>query len=158
MTPDEQDEALVAASRLEESMDELSSQVQALHSYGHRNRSMIRWLAVSLLLDLVLSAVLGVVALQANSASDRATEATSTAAQNQQNAKIGCEAANQGRTAQIQLWGYVLDASMQNPKLTAAQRAQLEGLRTYVGQVFAQRDCTNPTAPTVTPTPPPTTR
>lgn len=158
MTPDERDEALAAAARLEESMGDLTGEIGALRNYGHRNRSLIRWLAVSLCLDVILSVALGIVALQANSASNRATEATSQAVQNKANARITCEVANASRAAQISLWIYVLDASDQNPELTASQRAQLKGLRTYVGQVFAQRDCNDPSAPPTVPTPPIVTR
>lgn len=134
MTPDQRDEALAAAARLEESMGDLASEMQAMRQYGHRSRRLIGLLGVSLCFDLLLSVVLGVVAYQAH-------QATTTSAQNKQNARITCEAANQSRAAQIQLWGYVLDVSEQNPERTPQQRVQITQFRVYVARVFAQRDC-----------------
>jgi hypothetical protein len=139
---------LVAAERLEVAMTDLAGEVGTLRDYGHRNRAMIWGLVVSVLLNLVV----GVIAI---SASLQAREATSQAAVNAQNAKITCEAGNESRRLQTQLWTYVLDLSSKRPNMTAEQRKQIAAFRGYIATVYAPRDCdANPTPPpgTVTPT------
>lgn len=148
-----------AADELGRNVTDLNASVRDLASYGRRNRQLIYWTAAGLLVDLIVSVALILVAVQANNASHRATEATSAAAQNRQNAKVTCESGNQARLAQIQLWTYVLDLSAQsNPNPTPEQRKRIADFRTYINQVFAPRDCNNPASPTVRPPTSPPTR
>lgn len=147
------EQTLAAAERLDKSMSDLTGEMRSLRAYGQRNRRMIWALAASLAIDVLLSFMLGFVAIQASNASQKATEATSVAAQNKQNAKVTCEASNIARDAQVQLWTYVLDLSA--PTATSAQKKQIADLRTYIHIVFAHRDCDNPSLPAIqTPTPP----
>lgn len=149
---------LAAAASLEESMRELTSEMGSLREYGHQNRRLIWALAVSLAIDLVLSVVLGFVAVQASNASRQATEATSAAAQNRQNALVTCQSGNEARQASRQLWTYVLDLSSQNPNQTPAEAKQIVQFRAYIATVYADRDCSNLASPTpvVSPTQTPT--
>lgn len=144
-----------AAERLEGSMRELTSEMCSLRRYGKRNRHMIWGLVVSLALDLVLSIALGFVAVQATSASHEATEATSASSQNRQNALVTCESSNEARRVSRQMWTYVLDVMTENnPNPTAEQIRQVRTFRAYLATVYADRDCSNVTAPTpVQPTP-----
>lgn len=51
-----------------------------------------------------------------------------------------CVASNQGRAANVRLWDHVLKVSSRGQQ-TAAQRATVQGFRTYVHRVYRQRDC-----------------
>jgi len=136
-----------AAERLELSMNDLAAEVKTLGIYGQHNRNMIWALVGSILLSLGL----GVVAV---SASLEAREATSQATRNEENAKITCEAGNESRRLQTQLWTYVLDLAAENPELTAQQKKQIALFRGYVSTVYSPRDCNNsPTIPPGTVTP-----
>lgn len=155
MNNDDNRDPIAAAEQLEHSMTALASDVRGLSAYGHRNRAMIWGLVISLAIDLVLSVILGVVAVQASSASRAATEATSASAQNRQNAQVTCEVGNESRRLQTQLWTYVLDLTSKAPNPTPAQKQQVAQFRAYINQVYAPRDCTTPpivTPPTVPPT------
>lgn len=147
------DATLAAAERLSTSMDGLREDIGTLRSYGKRNRHFIWTLAVSLVLDVVLSVAVAVIAVQAN-------QAASAADRNRDTQRVTCESANESRAANRSLWGAILDASNQaNPNATPAQRNQVEGLRWFVNQVFAPRDCAHldapPSIPTSIPTSPP---
>jgi len=153
MSADNRD-PIAAAESLEQSMGALADEMRSLSDYGHRSRTLIWGLVVSLALDVVLSVILGIVALQASDASHRATEATSVSAQNALNAKVTCEVGNESRRLQIQLWTYVLDLSSTDPSQTPQQKQQVAQFREYIKHVYSPRDCaTTPTAtpPTVTP-------
>src|SRR5881227_490674 len=138
---------LAAAARLEASMNNLATEVSRQDRYGHRNRQLIWGLVASVILNLVVGAI-------AISASLQAKEATSAAHRNAENARITCEASNEARRLNSQLWTYVLDLSSRNPNLTAQQKKQIAAFRGYIATVYAPRDCnTSPTLPpTVSPT------
>lgn len=156
MSADDRD-PIAAAESLEQAMGSLASDVRALSDYGHRNRALIWGLAISLALDVVLSIGFGFVALQANSASHRATEATSAAAQNRLNALVTCQSSNEARRVSRQMWTYVLDVMTENnPSPSAEQLRQVRTFRAYLATVYADRDCSNVTSPTPLPTPTPT--
>jgi hypothetical protein len=137
---------VAAAERLDTSMNELAGEVKRLRQYGVHNRHMIWGLIVSIVLSLVMGGV-------AINASQQAKQATSQAARNAENAKITCEAGNESRSLGRQLWTYVLDLSSENPTLTAQQKKQIALFRGYVATVYAPRDC-NAASPTpLIPTP-----
>jgi hypothetical protein len=145
---------LAAAARLETSMDNLAAEVarqadevERQDVYGRHNRQLIWGLVASVLFSLAMGAV-------AISASLQATQATSAANRNAENSRITCEAGNESRRLQNQLWTYVLDLSSRNPNRTIQQQKQIAQFRAYIATVFAPRDCdATPTlSPTVTPT------
>lgn len=146
---DDQDNLTVRAGELTKSVETLNTSVGHLREYSRRSRRLIWLTAVGLTLDLALSIALVFVAVQANNASNRATEATSSAAQNRQNARIACEVGNQARVVQIQLWTYVLDLAKKSPNQTPAQQQQIAQFRVYLQEVFAPRNCADPASPTV---------
>lgn len=142
MTDPDRENVLAAASSLEHSMSDLGADIKSLREYGQRSRHWIWALAVSLTLDVVLSVFLGFVAVQANHASNKATDATSAAHVNRQTQVTTCEATNQARAVSTQLWTYVIGVvTANNTQLTAAQRAQLVMLRTHIRTAYAPRDC-----------------
>lgn len=132
-------EIFAAAERLQGSMTELQSEIGTLRTYGQHNRRYIWGLIVSLALDVALSIVVAVVAVQAN-------EASSLANQNQQAQRTTCEAGNQARAVSVQLWNYVLDATKDDPRNQSPdRRALIAKFRTYLESAYAQRDCNSPT-------------
>jgi hypothetical protein len=138
---------LQAAERLEASMNDLAGEVRELRTYGQHNRVMI-WSLVAAILIALVSAGFAV------AASLQAKDATSQANRNAENAKITCEAGNESRRLQTQLWTYVLDQTATNPELTAQQKKQIAAFRGYIATVYAPRDCDNsPTIPPGTVTP-----
>lgn len=124
-----------AADRLQDSMTDLRAEITTLRTYGQRNRRYILGLVVSLALDLALSIVVAVFAVQAN-------EASSLANQNRQAQRTACEAGNQARGVSVQLWNYVLDATSREPQNeTPERKALIAKFRTYMESAYAQRDC-----------------
>lgn len=155
MNPEPDAAAIRAAERLEQSVDGLREEIGTLRDLGQRNRRLIWGLAVSLILDVLLSVAVAVVAVKSTDAADRATEATSLANRNRQTQVATCLASNDTRAANIQLWNYVLDlAAKGNPNPTPQQTERIKQFKTYLAEVFAPRDCN---ASTPTAVPPPTT-
>lgn len=105
-----------------------------------RNRRVIRMLAVSIGLDLLLSVGLGLVAWRADHTAKAAASAR-TAARNQ------CLSGNESRRGQLVLWDFVLDLSAQTPTRELApdderkRREQTAEFRTFVENLFKPRDC-----------------
>jgi hypothetical protein len=143
MTDPDHKSTVEAARILVASMDSLGGEMGALRRYGQRNRRLIWGLAVSLLLDVLLSVAVFFVAVQATEASNRATLATSEAALNRQSQLNSCEAANQARAVSIQLWNYVLDLSEKNNPAPDKQM-QIDQFRSYIQDAYSPRDCTPP--------------
>ncbi len=141
MTGDDEPRDLIAvAQALTSSMDGLAEQVGALNaqveaqeSYGRRNRRMIWWLVVSLLFDVVLTAVIATVAVQANRTSDRATQIHSQQVST-------CLAGNEARAKNVQLWEFVFKLTSTTEQ-TPEQKARVVKFRAYLYDTFAPRDC-----------------
>lgn len=137
MTDPDRMSTVEAARTLVESMNSLGGEIGALRHYGRRNRQMIVLLAISLLLDALLSVAVFFVAVQAS-------QASSEAARNRQNAITTCEASNQARVASVQLWNYVLDTTVQSPSPDPDRPAKIEKFRQFMKTTYAPRDCTLP--------------
>jgi hypothetical protein len=150
------DDAIRAADRLAAKVDDLRSELQSLRQFGKRNRHFIWGLAISLVLDVCLSIAIAVLAVTATEASHQASEATSLSNRTRDTQLVTCQAGNESRAAQVQLWTYVLDLAAQNPNPPPQQAQRLAQFRTYLSTTFAPRDCTaaNPTAATPTAVPP----
>lgn len=146
-------ELAVAAERLEKRMGELSADIGTLRTYGQDNRRLIKAaIAGAVILAVVVVVLAGLWKRTADTA-DRADEATSAAAQALRAQQITCEASNEARGLNRQLWGYVLtEAAKANPD---ADTAQLERFRAVITKTFADRDCAA-AVPTPVATPAPT--
>lgn len=142
--PNSADDTLAAAERLEGAMRTLASEVGQLRTYGEHNRRMI-W---GLIASLVISIAGGIVAVRTSII----------ASQNRQNAVVTCQSGNEARSVSRQLWTYLLDQEETSPSLTPAERQQLLQFRGYIRTIYADRDCSNASEPTVVPpgTQPPT--
>lgn len=124
---------VATAQALTSSLDALSGELEAANRFGRRNRRMIWWLAVSLLLDVVLTVVVAVVAVEVNHASDKAAQVHS-----QQVAT--CLSTNEGRKLNVQLWDYVLSIPPSRPR-TEEQDKRIADFRVFLHKTFAPRDC-----------------
>lgn len=148
-------DTLQAARDLQGSMEELASEITSLKNYGRHNRQLITVLAVFALVIAGLVVWNSILSSQASDASKKAAEATSLAAQNKQNQKAVCLAGNESRGVQIQLWTFVVNASIaSNPNATPAQRKFFDEFRQYIDTVFAPRDCDKPAPVVKYPLPP----
>ena len=145
-------EAIEAARGLTEAVkgtaDELAAmrrELAAMNTYGKHNRRLIAGLAVSFALDIVLTVVVAVFAIQAHDASSQAHVAASLAAQNHASALTFCRAANVSAAAQVRLTTYFVAITQPPPGAPGAQavttRARDAALLVYVRRSFAPRDC-----------------
>lgn len=125
--------AVVAAERMVESIETLTTEMRTLRSHGKRNRLLIRLLGASVAFDLVLSLGLGYIGVTAHTASVRATKAAVAARDNADNQRATCLSSNEARRVQVDLWHFVL-ASVPSSQ-------QTDDFRAYVDTAFAQRQC-----------------
>ena len=133
-------ELAVAVSELNTNM---AATVTGLAGVVKKDRRRVRWLALSVALDVLLSVRFGYIALQTRQAQQAVD-------QNASNAVVTCEVGNQARANQVQLWSYILTLSGNTP----AQQAQVEKVKVYLLQVFAPRDCSDLSKTNPPPTPP----
>ncbi|MEU5259032.1 hypothetical protein [Amycolatopsis sp. NPDC021455] len=126
---------LAAALRLNESMEHLGDEMRALRTYGKRNRHYIWALAVSLLLDFILTVVVIIVAGQANNANSLANA--------NRNYQIdSCNSGNATRQTSRDLWNYVLSLAEKQPQNeTPDRKKQIADFRAYMEKAYAPRDC-----------------
>jgi hypothetical protein len=119
---------------------QLAERDAQLTAYGQKNRHLIWFTIVSVALDLLLTAALTVVAIQAHNASG----AASAVAQSDRNL---CLSSNVARTQQASLWNYAL--SLSPPPATPAERERLAEFQAHMQKVFAPRNCAhvNPQSP-----------
>lgn len=110
-----------------------STDIDALVRASKRNRRLIRYLAISVGLDVLLSLGLGVLAWRAN---QLALQANSISAREY----ATCVAGNDARAGQITLWDYVIDLPPTTPR-TPAQQQQADQFKVYVHHLFAPRKC-----------------
>jgi hypothetical protein len=139
----------VQAAELAAAVSELNTNMAAtvtgLAVVVKKDRRRVRWLAASVAVDVLLSMGFGYIALQTR-------EAQHAAETNRSNAVITCEVANQTRASQVQLWTYVI--SLNGKPRTSVEVEKLRKFEIYLGEVFAPRDCANPTKVNPPPTPP----
>jgi hypothetical protein len=126
---------------------QLAERDAQLATYGRRNRHLIWITIVSLVLDLLLTAALTVVAIQAHNASSAATSARTSASAVAQSDRDLCLSANASRAEQVSLWNYIL--SLSPPPTTSTERERVAEFKAHLQQLFAPRDCAhvNPNSP-----------
>lgn len=137
-TPQDSD-ALATARSLTGALTGMTDQLKALTAYGKRNRHMIWALAISITLDILLTAVVAITAIQAH-------DASASSAQTRNATIVSCRQTNVARAENLQLWDYLLSlSSVPRAGGTAAQKAAGEKLlallHARVAQTFAPRDC-----------------
>jgi hypothetical protein len=127
--------------------EQLAERDAQLARYGRRNRHLILITIVSLVLDLLLTAAVTVVAVQAHGASSAASGARTAASAVAQSNRNLCLSGNASRAQQVELWDYIL--SLSQPPATPAGRAQIAKFEAHLKAIFAPRDCAhvNPESP-----------
>jgi hypothetical protein len=110
---------------------QLAKRDAQLATYGRRSRHLIWITIVSLVLDLLLTAALTVVAIQAHDSSSAVA----------QSARNLCLSGNAARAQQVSLWNYILSISQQ--PTTPAERERIAKFQAHLQQLFAPRDCSD---------------
>ena len=133
--PDKPD-AVAVARRLASAVEALGVKVENLAAYGHRNRRMIWGLIISIVLDLALTVVVAVFAVQAHDANTAAVAAS-------QSELALCQAGNIARAQQVKLWTHLLSLppAPGSPPRTKAQQQEIAAFGAYVQSIFHPRDC-----------------
>jgi hypothetical protein len=126
---------------------QLTKRDAQLTTYGRRNRHLIWITIVSLALDLLLTAALTVVAIQAHAASSAAASARTTSIAVAQSDRDLCLSGNAARAQQVSLWNYIL--SLSRSPTTPAERERVAMFKAHLQQLFAPRNCAhvNPDSP-----------
>lgn len=115
----------------QELRQELSQQTQ----YGHTNRRAIWGLVISIVMDVALSVVVAVLAVQAGNNSS-ATE------RNHDTQVATCEAANQSRRDNQALWNFFITLAVPDvSKAPPATQEAVAKLERKLDLTYAQRDC-----------------
>ena len=134
----QQNEAAQAARGLTESLREMTRELARLNRYGKTNRHLIWITFASIVLDLLLTFLLVFTYGTARSASEAAAAQHATLIS-------ACQAGNQTRAEQIQLWSHLAAVSKPRPGTSkqeiAKEKVQVAALLAYVRRVFAPRDC-----------------
>jgi len=126
---------------------QLANRDAQLATYGRRNRHLI-WIAIiSLALDMILTAGLTVVAIQAHHASSAAASARTAASAVARSDRDLCLSSNASRAQQVSLWNYIL--ALSRPPATPAERERVTTFKAHLQQLFAPRNCAhvNPQSP-----------
>jgi hypothetical protein len=135
-TPD--DEALTLEERRDRAITIAQSAIGAverLNSEIRKLRSRNRVLAISLVLDILLTFGLSFNALQTAHVSDQANKASHQA---EVASYQTCVASNKARADQLRLWGFVLTLI---PTTTPHDEQIATGLSQQIHTIFAPRDC-----------------
>ena len=93
------------------------------------------------MLDILLSAAVTVVAIQAHDASSAAASARTAATAVAQSNRNLCLSANASRAQQVELWDYIL--GLAQPPATPAARERIAEFKAHLEAIFAPRDCAN---------------
>lgn len=127
-------EAVAATERASRERDD------ALAKYGRRNRQLI-WTAIaSVAVDILLSVVVTLFAVQAHNASESAKAATMRSQHAAASNLALCRASNVARHQQIELWDFLL--SLGNRKhQTQRQKTNITVFEKRLHIIFAPRDC-----------------
>lgn len=139
--PDDRARVLAAATALTQGMESLCEEVKtlreetaAIRKHGKRSRTMIVIVALSVLLDFILSVGLAWAVYRAEKASDEAHAAAVKAEANAISQYEDCVLTNGIRARQVELWTIVLD--------TVGERLpEGQHLKGEVRRVFVQQDC-----------------
>lgn len=142
-------ETVDAADRLTAALAAMTGQLEAVNKRldlaekaAKRSRRIIAGLVVSLVLDITLTVLVTVFALQAHNAS---AEASATVQQLHASEIESCDASNQTRLQEIALWSHLASVSRPSPTATPAQAAAskkaVQQFLAYVVRVFSPRNC-----------------
>lgn len=156
MTDPKRDAVVAQAVTLEQSMDNLRDALDGVKSREKTNRRFLWVLGVATLLSVVAIVAAIIVAVQANGASNDAKHAVSQANINKRAQIATCIAGNDTRKVALQLWDFLLTASMHNtPPPTPQVKKQLDQFQRMVNAAYQPRNCSTSAlaaSPSATPT------
>lgn len=113
--------------------------IQTLLRLGKSNQSLVRIALGSVAFDIVLSVVIGLLAIQAN---DVAGTATAAVAQG----RVNCLASNEARSTDRHLWNYILSFPPPSDETAAARAERIQNVakfRAYLDAKLGPRDCSS---------------
>ncbi len=121
--------------RLNEEMKQHPAEeaIQVLVKDAHRRKRQVRILAVSVVLNILLTAGFGFLTYKTN-------QIASLAQSNQDAVVANCEVANESRKNQRDLWAYVISLTPEQPR-SQEQQDRTDKFSDFVDKTFAQRDC-----------------
>lgn len=129
----------------EEQLNNAERAIRRLDWWGRNGATVLKVLAVVVTLELVLGAVVAVAAFEARSASRHAASAQTAADLAGQVASLArqgvlnnCEAANESRRSDRQLWEFILQIA---PATGEAEQERAVRFRRFLDQHLAERDC-----------------
>jgi len=111
----------------------IDEQILALARSDKSRKRQIRWLAVSLMLDVLLTIGFGFNAIRANNAANKAETIESAIV-------ARCEATNEARAKNEKLWDYLVEQSEKQPRTPEQQKFRDEFI-TLKNETFAPSDC-----------------
>jgi hypothetical protein len=138
-TPDS--EALATAKGLTGALEAIGEKIEGLTGAVATSRHMIIALAVSLCIDVALTIVVAVFAVQAHDASDSAVAARLTAAVAARDNRALCLSGNVARAEQIEPWEDLL--ALSKPPKTAAQKRLVDEFVAKLHKIYEPRDCSH---------------
>lgn len=110
----------------------------ALFDYSKRTRRVVRACVALTAAFAVLAAVVGFVVVKASENADDIAQAKVVARAVAEAAVTTCEAANESRAGQTELWSFIFG-------LTRNDSPQVDEAKAIVARIFAPRDCALPT-------------
>jgi hypothetical protein len=141
-----QRQLLDAAESLEAQIPGLQADIKALREANVRNRHSILALGIggALLLCVVVGLIVALV--RVDQAADDANEAAAKATTVQTYQSDACSAGNEQRSAQRELWKYIIDseiatAERSGEEVPQEELDQVKDLLAYINESFADRDC-----------------
>lgn len=107
--------------------------LDGLRRFVGRQQTIVRVLAISLVVDAFIGVAVLVLAIRANQAAQNANRAENAV-------YVSCVSGNQARATERTLWDYVLSIPPQQPQ-TQAQKDQITQFKAFLDTNLAQRDC-----------------
>jgi hypothetical protein len=133
--------AVEAARALTGELSAFRGEVAALAVAVKRSRHYIFWLTVSLIVDVALTVVVAVFAVQAHDANTSAIAARAAAAVAAQDSKALCTSGNVARAEQIEPWEILIHLA-KGPE-TSAQKHEIAVFTADLRRIYAPRNCSH---------------
>ena len=119
--------------RLADATEALVDKVDDLAEAHRISKTRMRILAASVVFDILLSVILGVVAWRADTAIKEAQQSSSAAV-------VNCEAQNAQGVRTKALWSYAFGLSPESER-TSIEQERINNFQAYLDRTFTQKDC-----------------
>ncbi len=141
MTEPADRQALEAAKGLKGALEDIGTKIDGLSGAVRRSKHMIVALAVSLCIDVALTVVVAVFAVQAHDANASAIAARDAAAVAAKDNQALCLSGNVARAEQVKPWEILIGLS-KAPR-TAAQKREVNVFIADLHKIYEPRDCSH---------------